>query len=344
MSDSVPIAEPLPWAQAWRHPWTLAAAAISFGLLGWVLWRASVSEVWSTLQGADYVLMGACLPVFLIGLIFRALRWRILLSPLGNPPFSVYFRSLSVGYLGNNLLPARGGELVRAYALGRQAGINIASTLGTIVIERLSDALVMFLGLSVLLLATPEIIPASLFRIAAPGMIVLLGVVLVLAALQRARYKVVGIVDMFSSKLPDRWRADLVSVVESFMHGLRAFRSAADALLYFLMTLLIWSADILIFWVASLAFGFSFSLPTVVFLVAIGAVSTMIPALPGYVGTYQFALVSALTFMGVLVGPATAFALSVHGLVWLAANVTGAICAMQIGLKLSQLQSQPAAT
>jgi uncharacterized membrane protein YbhN (UPF0104 family) len=71
-------------------------------------------------------------------------------------------------------------------------------------------------------------------------------------------------------------------------------------------------------------------------VVAIGALSTMIPALPGYVGTYQFTLVHVLTLLGVLIGPATAYAFGIHGLIWFAANVIGAVCALQLGLKFTR--------
>jgi uncharacterized protein (TIRG00374 family) len=341
-AEILPLGTTLAWAKAWRRPSTWVVVTICLGLLSWVLWRANVSDVWKSIRAADYGLIGVCLPVILFGLILRAMRWGILLLPLGKPPFWASFRSLTVGYLGNNLLPARGGELVRAYMLGRQAQINTSSILATIVMERMSDALVMFLGLSVLLVAFPRIIPVSQLRIAAAGAAVLFGIIVVLVAIQSVRDRVVSAVRFLCFWLPEWWEVKCVSLVEDFMCGLRSFCRLADALLYSLMTILVWTTDILVFWLVSQAFDLSLTVPAVILLVAIGALSTMIPALPGYVGTYQFALVHTLTFLGVLMGPATAFAFGIHGVIWLTANLIGAVCALQIGLKLSQPQNQAA--
>jgi uncharacterized protein (TIRG00374 family) len=95
-------------------------ALLSLGLLGWVVWRASPGKVWQSLQSADYNLLMLGVPVIIGGLVLRASRWRMLLMPLGKTSFWASFRSLGVGYLGNNLLPARAGELIRAYVLGQQ--------------------------------------------------------------------------------------------------------------------------------------------------------------------------------------------------------------------------------
>jgi len=104
-----------------------------------------------------------------------------------------------------------------------------------------------------------------------------------------------------------------------------------NALAYLLLILLAWSVDVLLFWIVMRAFHISLAVPAVVLVVAVGALSTIIPALPGSVGTYQFVIVHILTFLGVLTGPATAFALGVHGLVWLTGNIVGIGCILQLG-------------
>src|SRR6266545_3222904 len=132
MSKIATVTTSLDWRKAWSRPWVGGLAIVSLGMLAWVLWRASLAEVWRSLRSAEYSLIALGIPVILAGLIFRALRWRLLLLPLDKPSLSISFRSMMVGYLVNNLLPMRAGELVRAYVLAQQVSISKSAILATI--------------------------------------------------------------------------------------------------------------------------------------------------------------------------------------------------------------------
>src|SRR5438445_5057809 len=130
--------------QTHRHySWLLFA--ISLGLLGWVLWRADFGQLFKYLRSGDYNLILISIPIILVGLLLRAIRWRVLLLPLGSPSIGISFSSMMLGYLANNLLPMRAGEVVRAYALGRQSSISKSAVLATIVVERAVDGIIMIL-------------------------------------------------------------------------------------------------------------------------------------------------------------------------------------------------------
>ena len=341
MSETAQSTNTLSWREAWRRPWTWGAGVISLGLLAWVVWRASLGDVWRALRSADYGLIALGIPMILVGLMFRTMRWRILLLPLGKPSFWASFNSMMVGYMTNNLLPARAGELIRAYVLGRQVCISKPAILATIVVERVIDGLLMLLALSSLLMVLP--MPAWVRQIAVGGAAVFVGTIVVLIAIRSGRERIVSLLHSLLSRLPKRWQGRGVSLADNFLMGLTSFRSPTDAIVYSLMTIMVWSTDILLFWLAMHAFGMSLAIPAVVLVVAAGALSTTVPALPGYVGTYQFVLVSILTFLGVVTGPATAFALGVHGVTWLTVNIVGAVCALQLGVALGQPYSRVAA-
>src|SRR5439155_2093649 len=134
-------------AFSWRthRHFSCLSLAISLGLFGWVLWRADFSRLFEYFRSADYGLVLLGMPIPLVGLLLRAIRWRVLLLPLGSPSIAVSFSSMMLGYLGNNLLPMRAGEVVRAYALGRQSSISKSAVLATIVVERAVDGIIMIL-------------------------------------------------------------------------------------------------------------------------------------------------------------------------------------------------------
>ena len=332
MSETTEFINTLSWREAWSRPWIWGLAVFSLGLLVWILWRANLGEVWSSLQSANYGLLALGIPVILVGLIFRAIRWRILLLPLGRPSFHASFGAMLVGYLVNNLLPLRAGELVRVYILGRQVCINKSAILATIVVEKIIDGLIMLLALLSLLMVFP--IPAWVRQIVAGGTAVFVGATVVLIAARRSRVYIINLFQALLSRLPKRWQTRGVSLLDNFLVGLRSFRTSTDALIYSLMTIIVWSTDVLLFWLVMHAFGISLGILHVILVVAAGALSTMIPALPGYMGTYQFVLVNTLTFLGVFVGPATAFAIGVHAVAWLTVNIVSAAYAVQLGVAL----------
>lgn len=334
MSEIAAVTTSLDWRKAWSRPWVGGLAIISLGMLAWVLWRASLAEVWRSLQLADYGLIALGIPVILAGLIFRALRWRLLLLPLGKSSLLISFRSMMVGYLVNNLLPMRAGELARAYVLAQQVSISKSAILATIVVERITDGLAMLVALSVLIIVLP--VPGWVRQIMLGSAAVFGATLILLVGARGGRERIVSLLQTVFSHLPDTWQSKGVLLVDNFLAGLKSFDNMTDVLVYLSLILLAWSTDVLLFWMVMHAFYISLAVPVVVLVVAAGALSTMIPALPGSVGTYQFVLVNILTFFGVLTGPATAFALGVHGLAWLTGNIVSIGCILQLGGILRQ--------
>ena len=116
--------------------------AISAVALGLVIRSVDLGAAWRVLQSAQpqwlVLLIGfACADV-----LMRALRWRVLLAPLADVRFRATLASLLVGYLANNVLPARLGEIVRSHDLGARTGVSRSTILGTIVVERVVDTVV----------------------------------------------------------------------------------------------------------------------------------------------------------------------------------------------------------
>jgi len=313
-----------------HYNWVLLA--ISLGLFSWVLWYAGLSELIKYLRAADYSLILLAIPIPLVGLMLRAIRWRLLLLPLGCPSIAVSFSSMMLGYLANNLLPMRAGEVVRAYGLGQRTSISKSAVLATIVVERLVDGVVMILVLSLLFHVFP--MPNWLRFAAIAGGALFSGTAIALIIARRRPKRPVEISRAFLSRLPSRWQLQGASLVDNFLLGLTSFRSSTDALNFLLLTVAIWGAEILWFWMVMRAFGISLPVFAVALVVAAGAVATMIPASPGYVGTYEFVLVSVLTVLGLLVAPATAFAVAIHGLTWLITSLIGAVCTLNLGVSL----------
>jgi uncharacterized protein (TIRG00374 family) len=210
--------------------------------------------------------------------MLRAIRWRVLLLPLGNPSIGVSFGSMMLGYLGNNLLPMRAGDVLRAYVLGRQTSISKSAVLATIVVERVVDGVVLILALSLLLFVFP--VPTWLQLAVVGGGVVFSGATVALIVARRRLRGPMDLVSFLLSQLPNRWQPKGTSLVGNFLLGLTSFRSYKDALSFLLLTLMVWAVEVLWFWVVMCAFHISLPVLALTFVVAAGAVSTTIPASP----------------------------------------------------------------
>ena len=144
---------------------------LSVVLLSVVLYRADLSRVAAALREADYRYLPLAVIIYLTSFLLRSLRWGILLRPVKpGIGFARLFSTIIIGWTSNNLLPARVGELVRAYLIGKRESISKSSSLATIVVERILDSfiLLVFLFASMLVLANPlETLNFGLYVLAA---------------------------------------------------------------------------------------------------------------------------------------------------------------------------------
>jgi uncharacterized protein (TIRG00374 family) len=241
------------------------------------------------------------------GLWVRAQRWRYLFPPGARPPGLV--PGVMIGYMANNLLPFRAGEVVRVYVVARRWGRGFWTTLATLVVERVLDSLVIVLVLAVLVLMVP--VPAELRW----GAGVLLGIDLValtvLGALAGAPDRFQALLTLLVRRWPKLERR-LGYILETFLTGLQGIRTPGHALPLLGWTVLVWVVPALAAW--TMLRGVHLDLPfvagwTVMAFVGLGV---SIPSAPGYVGVFHYAAVLALGVFGAPVTKAVGYALLFH--------------------------------
>ena len=132
--------------------------AISALFLWLALRGLRLADVWQAIQGAQYLWLIPGLAAYWIGVWVRSWRWTYLLRPLKSISTRKAFPIVVIGYMGNNVLPARAGELLRAYVLRRSEKVPISGSLATIVLERAFDGVIM---LSFVVINLPELARVS---------------------------------------------------------------------------------------------------------------------------------------------------------------------------------------
>lgn len=309
---------------------------ISLALLGFLFYKTDVAAMSAALASADYLFLLPALALYFTGVFVRAIRWHFLLRSIQNIPIRRLFPVVVIGYMANDILPARIGELVRAYVLGQQERISKASTLVTIFVERLFDGLTMIAFIAGASFFLP--LNAYLKTLLGLGAVVFVGVILALVLLATLRERLDPLIHFFIARLPAHWGERAAKLIHSFLHGLSVLRNPVDALAAFGLSVLAWLLEAGMY--LALALGFKIYQPYAVFLLATAVANllTIAPSTPGYVGVFDAPVKYILTQFRVEDNLATSYTLVLHAALILPIVLLGIFYAWRAGLSLGQLE------
>ncbi len=286
-----------------------------------------------TLARTNLWYMPPCLALTMIAFWLRSLRWRYLLHSVRPIPQSILFPATMIGFLANNLLPARLGELVRAHVAGRRARISRSAALASIVVERIFDLFTLLALFAVIVAVTR--FPGGLEKVAT--LVFVIGLLALTLILIWNRYPG-PVVRWILRVVPTRGRARVAALAADFGEGLRVFDRASHILVVCLLSVAMWISIVIVSLFSIVSLGIRVPEPqaAMVSLVAICLV-TMVPSAPGFIGTLQGAGTAALLAFGVPKEQGLAFTIVYHATQWIPTNVVGAAFLLHEGLSLRQL-------
>lgn len=309
---------------------------VSLSLLALVFYGTDLQTLVEVFRTANYWFLLPALALYFLGVFMRAIRWHFLLRSIKPIRISHLFQVTVIGYMVNDLLPFRIGELARAYILGETEQISKASTLVTIVLERVFDGVTMllFIGVASFFLPLPDWIRTLLLVGSLLFAIVI--VVLTMAAGLRDRFD--PVIHTLLKRLPEKWSGRGVNLVHSFFHGLSVLRNPTDALLALVFSILAWICEAGMY--AVLAIGFGITVPFAVFVLATAVANlvTIVPSTPGYIGVFDAPVRYILELFGVNVNVAASYVLLLHAALIIPVVILGLVFTWRMGLSLGQLQ------
>jgi glycosyltransferase 2 family protein len=315
--DSIPTQPDLPRSRLRRALPAILGIGISLGLLVWILRGVSLAEVLRHIRAAGPVpLTGA---VFLATLTFplRLVRWRLLLrdengSTYPAPPL---WHAIALGFMANNLLPLRAGELIRSFTASRLAGARFTTVLSSVAVERIFDALTI-IALLTLALLSPDLsrsitvtgVPVARLAQGAAGMaaLALVAAILVVAAPLAAERLVRRILP--NTRLADR----IVSLIEGVRLGLVVLRTPGRLVGVVFWSLILWLVNALAFYVGFSAFDIPVSYSGALLLQGLLVLGISVPSTPGFFGPFEAVIVAVLALYGVPREVAFSYAIAFH--------------------------------
>jgi len=282
--------------------WQGLAANIGISLifLDLVFYKLDIGTMLDALEQANYYMFIPSLVILAIALVIRTWRWHWLLYQTKKARFYSLFSSLMIGTAANMVLPARAGEFIRAYFLGRREKISKTTAFATIVVERIFDGLtiLLFLLLVVILTGAKN---DEIKYMGYLGAAFYLGVVVGLLLLYFRRDFLVRLI---KALLPQPLAAKITAILDAFLEGMQVMRNGRQLFMVVLLSLATWVGFALSFWPVMLAFDFGAPVPyyAVLLVIAFDALGLTIPGAPAGIGIFQYVTVLALRIAFTLSG------------------------------------------
>lgn len=258
-------------------------------------------------------------------LVFRALRWQRLIAPIRPVPLRRLSGYMLVGYLANNVLPARLGELVRSHYLGDREGISRSATLGTVIVERVVDTIVLVgIGAAAILVLNVRgvVVSAILVGVALAGLLV----VALAVALAAHRLPGAGRIAAFLGRWPR-----LKGTVRRLRDGLRVAALPGTIAAAAVLSVAAWSCTVVAVLAVGQAIGIELTLGEGALLAAGMNLATAVPSGPGYLGTFEYAGQTIAIAFGLPAPSGLALALLTHALTLVISSAGGVVALVRLG-------------
>ena len=342
----------------WRF-W--AGGLVSVVALGLLVLLVDRKELAEALLTANYWYLAPAIVLYFVGQWFRALRWRYLLAPVAQISARRLYPVIIIGYMANNVLPARLGELVRAvYLSQREEEVSVPASIATLSVERLYDGLTL---LAMGAVAAPILLAAGLFSEASlvyqsTAVILMIGVIVsfavalaALTALATSRRAVNWLIAV-TLILPARFRTMAVEVIHGFVEGLATLNSPGKHAVLFLGSLPVWLAEAGVYLIVAYSFNLDawfdsfWLLAAAVLLVTVTSnLITAVPASIGGIGPFEVVAYQTLVALGIGAAAeahAAAYTVVVHLVaLWLPVNVAGLLLLLWHNISLRRLTALP---
>ena len=310
----------------------LIGIAVSAGLLYLVLRNVSLAQLFSHLGRTHWgwLALSAALNLAMVGA--RGVRWGLFFHPAAPASWPLV-SATAIGFMGNNLLPLRAGELLRAYLAARSTGLSFWTALATLAVERVLDAfsILLILGGVVVVVKVPLWLKTGALTLLALDLLAM-GMLILLA-------REWGPLNRWITRIP-RLGASVRRWLALFAIGLQSLRAGPHLGPLLAWTVLIWVVTAGAVWAALRSIGLALPASASLTVLAFTGIAVSLPSAPGYVGTVQFFIVQALAIYAVTGVEAVSFSFLYHAAGFIPLTLLGWAFLLAQGVSLRNATEQ----
>ena len=324
-------------------------------VLNWKLWigvgfsgiflylalrKVDLREVGAAFGQADYWFLIPSIAVNFVGLWVRSFRWGVLLRPIRKIRQRDLFTSTVIGFMGNNLFPARIGEVIRAVVLGRRAGVSKSASFATIVLERVFDGATILVIMAVLMARLELPFPGWLRNTSILSAVAVAGLLAFLVALKTKTDASLKILGRLLGPFPRKLRQRSLELLRSFVGGLQMLHDWKSILATFGLSLALWILPALSIHYALLATDIHLPMLSSFFLLVVLCIGVAVPSAPGFVGTIQLVSVIGLGFFGVPASQAVSYSILYHLSQYVPVTALGLVFFLSEGFSFKKMTAE----
>jgi uncharacterized protein (TIRG00374 family) len=320
---------------------------LSLALVVLLLRRTDFHELAEAFRRANYLYCLPMIAISLVGILVRAYRWKHIMAPLHRATLRNLFSATMIGFMAIDILPARLGEVARAFLIGRKEPVSKSAALATIVVERLFDIFMLLLLLVAVLFAMTSskkfLDPVYIRTLRGAGIIMSLlfaGVIAFLLFLRKRTSATLSLVRFLLRPIAPSWRKKILALLESFVEGLVTLRAGKHLIWIVFLSIVLWSLYALgnVFMLKAFHIAFPFYLPF--YLLVVQAFAVGVPSSPGFVGTYHAAVVAGLAAFHPDEAERFSFAILSHFLLFVPVILYGLVLLWKEHLSLHALEQE----
>ena len=325
----------------------LIGLIVSIVFIALIFKNIDIKETLKAFNSINPFYILCAIPVYYCSFIFRAIRWRIILSNDKSIKIKSLLSAMFIGYTANCFLPARVGDIYRAYIFGKKHNISKTRVLASIILERMFDGIVLFLILLVFI--TFFFSKPWLYKLAAAAGVVFTGGSVSLLLLTKYSDRFEKLVIKLSKKVPGFSNKCEISItnsvnklnhlIKSFTSGLDIFNSFNLTLKSFLLSLTVWLCEGMTMLFVIKSFGIDITPLTALFVLGVTTLSTMIPSGPASLGPYQFGYMLSLGILGVKQETALAVSFINQSMIILMVSSVGSMCMLKDHINIKELEN-----
>lgn len=329
---------------------------VTFLCLYFVFRGIDFKELLIIIKSTNLTVLLLTLAIYILGYYIRSIRWHFLLKHIKKLSPNELFPYLVMGFMFNNILPARAGEFIRAYITGLKKQISKSSTFATIIIERVFDGLIMIVYFVIGYMAfhynnkisSSNQLTLHMFGIqlgikeavtvfAIGGSVIFLIIFIVCFFLINKREKTVNFFHKLISIFPKKFTELFNKLIDTFIEGFGVLRNVKDMLIIFLFSALAWTMELFSYYYMAVAINVKINFLLTALIMAVANFAIMAPSTSGGVGPFEFFGVGIMLLFSYPKETATAYILLVHAMILLPIIFLGLIFVFTEGLDIKKI-------
>lgn len=263
---------------------------------------------------------------------FRGIRWKMLLQTVKPIDTIKMTKFVIIGFMCNNILPARLGEFARALVISNREGISARASFASVILERVFDGAVIVLFLSVILAIHP--FPDWVQRMGVLSGILFFGAFIILIMISHKG-------EIYLEKIRDKFTSGIINkgcaFCLKFVHGLETLKERRQIYAVTGLSAFIWGLEALNYYIIMRGVGLNLPFAAAVFTLVVANLGIMIPSSPGNIGTMQYFCILALSIYSISKTSALAYSLVLHAEIYFPITILGIVFLSQTGLSLKNI-------